>query len=216
MSNVIRDHGLCGCPAPRRTSDLSDEWPYSRVPRVGGRGNDLHRRQQNLPCKANYPMVISLWQQVSKEQALSTRATPRCRVTWEGGTATAVEGRTASSTFLSEVREADGAPLSDRLVGDIQLVVSELVTNAIRHAPGPCGLQVDLSADGRAVRVAVWDTSSKMPTPRPRDACRIGGHGLEIVRAVSRSVVVQPGSPGKQVTAEIELPQPARSESASW
>lgn len=161
-------------------------------------------------------MVISLWQQVSKEQAPGRRATRRCRVTWEGGTATAVEGRTASSTFLSEVRETDGVPLPDRLVGDIQLVVSELVTNAIRHAPGPCGLQVDLSADGRAVRVAVWDTSSRMPTPRPRDACRIGGHGLEIVRAVSRSVIVQSGSAGKQVTAEIELPQPVRSESASW
>jgi len=139
----------------------------------------------------------------------------RCRVVWENGTATAGEGRKAALAFLSEARQSARGQLPGRVVGDVQLVVSELVTNAIRHAPGPCGLQLELCPDGRAVRVAVWDTSAEAPVPRSRNALRVGGHGLEIVRALSRLVTVRRRSPGKQVTAEIEIPEPVQEESLS-
>jgi anti-sigma regulatory factor (Ser/Thr protein kinase) len=41
-------------------------------------------------------------------------------------------------------------------MGTTQLVVSELVTNACKYAPGP--VLLDLHTDGDIVKVSVWDT----------------------------------------------------------
>jgi anti-sigma regulatory factor (Ser/Thr protein kinase) len=158
-------------------------------------------------------MSIPFRQHGADDRAPDGRTPRRCRVLWDSGTASAVEGRNAASGFLSELQKSGLAPLPDQVVGDVRLVVSELVTNALRHAPGVCSLQVDLSGDGRAVRVAVQDPSPRTPRLLPRDALRVGGHGLEIVRAVSRSVSVHPSPYGKQVTAEIAIPQPAGTDS---
>lgn len=159
-------------------------------------------------------MSIPLRQYGAEDRPPDGRTPRRCRVLWDSGTASPAEGRRAASGFLSELQKSGLATLPDRLVGDVRLVVSELVTNALRHAPGACALQVDLSGDGRAVRVAVQDPSSRAPRIQPPDACRIGGHGLELVRAVSRSVTVRPSPYGKQVTAEIAISQPTDTEAA--
>jgi anti-sigma regulatory factor (Ser/Thr protein kinase) len=42
---------------------------------------------------------------------------------------------------------------------NVELVVSELVTNAIKHGSGPVGLRVD--TDGTRVHVAVRDADGK-------------------------------------------------------
>jgi two-component sensor histidine kinase len=138
------------------------------------------------------------------------------RVTWEAGSVTAAQAREAALAFLREVDDGH-APLPDRTREDVQLVVSELVTNALRHAPGACGLQVEMPPDGHAVRVAVWDTSADAPVAQPRNGGRIGGHGLEIVQAVCRAMTVaeRARGRGKEVTAEIEIPRPAGHRTAS-
>jgi two-component sensor histidine kinase len=66
-----------------------------------------------------------------------------------------------------------------------ELVVSELVTNAHKYAPGPCLLDLEVS-DG-AVEISIWDSDPALPVPQEADPNRVGKHGLEIVMAVCRS-----------------------------
>ncbi|MER5906222.1 ATP-binding protein [Streptomyces mirabilis] len=46
----------------------------------------------------------------------------------------------------------------------VELLTSELVTNAYRHTKGPASLRLTALGDGR-LRVGVWDTSSHIPAP---------------------------------------------------
>jgi anti-sigma regulatory factor (Ser/Thr protein kinase) len=63
---------------------------------------------------------------------------------------------------------------------DVELLTSELVTNAIRHADGPVELTID-QASGECVRIEVRDQSERLPVMRPLEAARDGGWGLHIV-----------------------------------
>ncbi|CAL9625418.1 ATP-binding protein [Streptomyces sp. enrichment culture] len=119
------------------------------------------------------------------------------------GSATIAEARDMARDFLDSVRGAGGPTLSAEAVGMVQLVVSELVTNARKHAPGPCLL--DLALRDTTVQVGVWDSSSTLPLVRGRDPSRIGQHGLELVKAVCRSLYARREGTGKRVTAFIDL-----------
>lgn len=63
--------------------------------------------------------------------------------------------RQQARSFLTEVQLLHGLPVSERTMDVVQLVVSELVTNARKYAPGPCLLTLD--AGEGAVEVTVWD-----------------------------------------------------------
>lgn len=82
-------------------------------------------------------------------------------------------------------------------------MVSELVTNAVRHAPGPCRLLLELFED--ALDISVFDGLDGAPVARPHDPRRIGQHGVEIVVAVCESVSVEPQRTGKRVRARLSL-----------
>ena len=74
------------------------------------------------------------------------------------------------------------------LLDDIRLLVSELVTNAIRHAGVPSGGQVglDVSIDGPRVRVEVADPGAGFdPTPRDEAMTKPGGWGLYLVDRIA-------------------------------
>jgi anti-sigma regulatory factor (Ser/Thr protein kinase) len=65
----------------------------------------------------------------------------------------------------------------------VVLLVSEVVSNAVRHSNGPTAAAISLDAmvTPRAVRVAVTDGGAGF-TPRPRDPERLGeGYGLYLV-----------------------------------
>ncbi|KUF15213.1 regulator [Streptomyces silvensis] len=111
--------------------------------------------------------------------------------------------RDLSRGFLADVQAVLGRPVSGRALGTVQLVVSELVTNARKYAPGPCLLSLEIQ-DG-AVAVAVWDSSTALPAILPPDPARVGQHGLEIVIAVSQSFAVRREPVGKRITAVVAL-----------
>lgn len=86
---------------------------------------------------------------------------------------------------------------------DSLLVVSELVTNAVVHAPGPCLLCVRYQ--DRALTIAVRDTSPSLPTPRdPDPAAADGGFGWHLLTSLTSRIDVQPHADGgKTITAVL-------------
>lgn len=113
------------------------------------------------------------------------------------------EARDLAEDFLVSVQTVHGLPVSKRAMGMVQLVVSELVTNARKYAPGPCLLT--LRVEDGAVQVSVWDSGTKLPLVLPADPTRVGQHGLEIVMAVCRSFAVHREPVGKRITVSIVL-----------
>ncbi|MFC7994518.1 ATP-binding protein [Streptomyces rochei] len=84
-----------------------------------------------------------------------------------------------------------------------------LVTNALRHAPGPGGLLLEMHSSPARLRITVRDTSRAAPRLRVPDPYRIGGHGLRLISRLCSRFHISPRDGGKQVTAEMLLPQPA-------
>lgn len=91
---------------------------------------------------------------------------------------------------------------------DAVLVVSELVTNAVRHTRGPCLLT--LTVDGESLDIAVTDHSEDMPdVHRPPSGDQRGGFGLEIMRHLGDSIKVVPRIGGKTVHVAMQVHTPA-------
>lgn len=83
-----------------------------------------------------------------------------------------------------------------RLVEDVRLVTSELVTNAVTHARTP--LTVTVERDAALVTVTVKDGSAASPRMPPADLWAPCGRGLMLVAALSRDWGVLNGSDGSK------------------
>ncbi|MFJ4890488.1 SpoIIE family protein phosphatase [Streptomyces sp. NPDC088788] len=83
------------------------------------------------------------------------------------------------------------------------LVVSELVTNAIRYADGDIGLRLIL--DGPVLVCEVTDDSSTAPHLRYAEEADEGGRGLYLTWQVSRRWGTRPEPRGKTIWAELAL-----------
>lgn len=113
------------------------------------------------------------------------------------------EARRLATAFLNRVRNRHGVAVSARAMDVTQLVVSELITNARKYAPGP--VLMDLRLAGDLIEVAVRDSGRRLPVVRPADPTRLGQHGLEIVTALVQSYEVTREAMGKRVTVRIAL-----------
>ncbi|MEU1037860.1 ATP-binding protein [Streptomyces sp. NPDC005551] len=113
------------------------------------------------------------------------------------------DARHHAAAFLEQARTEHHLTVSARAMDLTQLVVSELVTNARKYAPGPVLLELRLTAD--AVDVVVRDSDPTVPAARAPDPARIGQHGLEIVKAVAVSLHIEQEPAGKRITARIAL-----------
>ncbi|MFD5634216.1 ATP-binding protein [Streptomyces sp. NPDC127077] len=120
-----------------------------------------------------------------------------------GGGSCISAARHLAADFLARVQADQDVAVSARAMDLTQLVVSELVTNARKYAPGP--IRVELRIEEAAVEVTVRDGGRVQPLVCDVDPLRVGQHGLEIVRAVSRSFQVHAEPSGKRVTAYIAL-----------
>ncbi|MFE7748377.1 ATP-binding protein [Streptomyces sp. NPDC057428] len=102
-------------------------------------------------------------------------------------------------------------------LGDIAvLLVSELVTNSLRHASGPIGVRLvrphprhagpGAQDDGQALLVEVSDPVPDEPTERTAGPEDEGGRGLQLVARSARRWGTQRGKSGKTVWFELPLP----------
>ncbi|WP_320773710.1 ATP-binding protein [Streptomyces sp. CRN 30] len=133
----------------------------------------------------------------------SGRALARAGYALGGGGESIAEARHHAAAFLARVAGEHHLNVASRVVDLAQLVVSELVTNARKYAPGPILMELRLTPT--TVDVIVWDSDPALPTARPTDPGRVGQHGLEIVRAVAQDLDVRREPVGKRITARIAL-----------
>lgn len=110
------------------------------------------------------------------------------------GPASAAQARAAVAACCDRLGLTD---LSD----DVALVVSEMVTNAVRHATPPMALEIEASED--AVVVAVCDGSPLPPVARQADLDAEGGRGMLLVELLSDDHGVRAQPPGKAVWARL-------------
>ncbi|MFH9617661.1 ATP-binding protein [Streptomyces pratensis] len=105
----------------------------------------------------------------------------------------------------------------DAAVGDVAvLLVSELVTNSLRHASGPIGVRLVRphpdgdrpggSSERRGLLVEVSDPVPDPPTERTAGPEDEGGRGLQLVACSARSWGTRRGNGGKTVWFELALP----------
>ncbi|WP_405517002.1 ATP-binding protein [Streptomyces canus] len=105
------------------------------------------------------------------------------------------------------VRDRLAAWNLDGLADIAALLVSELVTNALRHATGPIGVRLvrPEAVDG----VLLVEVSDPLPDP-PRERVAAledeSGRGLQLVAHAARRWGTRPGVTGKTVWFELSVP----------
>lgn len=107
----------------------------------------------------------------------------------------------AARRFVREV-------LAERGVGgttlqDAELLVTELVTNAVVHAATP--LVVELTWVDEGVRISVTDQSQRLPEQRPVTPRSIAARGLHIIQALAESWTVRRRDDGKVVEVVLAV-----------
>ena len=120
--------------------------------------------------------------------------------------AAATEAVRSARVFVANAPEAAGAD-----VNTLELLVSELVTDAVLHARST--IVVDVERMGDVLRVGVHDSSSDLPVRQALVPTAESGRGLNIVHnlALRWGVDFDGQSPGKRVWFEIPLGSPVSS-----
>ncbi|MHA6763745.1 ATP-binding protein [Streptacidiphilus sp. PAMC 29251] len=131
---------------------------------------------------------------------------PARSATWAltGQAGTVGRARDHTRRFLT----ATAPPLTATAVGDLLVAVSELVSNAVRHAPGPCTLSLTEDPAHATVTVTVGDTSPVRPRPRtPGLTTATGGFGWHLLTSLAEQVDIRRQAGGKTVTARLAAPR---------
>jgi anti-sigma regulatory factor (Ser/Thr protein kinase) len=122
-----------------------------------------------------------------------------------------IEEALAERASVGDAAESDAAELAAaELLENAALIVSELVTNAVRAGSGRT--QLDVAVDERQMRIAVVDDAPGVPTIFEPNARDDHGRGLHIVAAVASQWGVRRVGNSKEVWAVLPLVQGTRPE----
>ncbi len=90
------------------------------------------------------------------------------------------------------------------LVDNASLVVSELATNALRHARSP--FRASITRSGTDVTIEVHDANQAPPRPGSVDEMAAGGRGITLVKGHSTRWGTDVNATGKVVWSELRRP----------
>ncbi|WP_406431622.1 ATP-binding protein [Streptomyces sp. NBC_01589] len=87
---------------------------------------------------------------------------------------------------VRDLLNRQGVPMDEGIAHGLLLIVSELVTNAVKHAAllSP-ELAVEVAVGAEWVRVSVEDNHPYRPTALETDYAQTGGRGLLLVREIT-------------------------------
>jgi anti-sigma regulatory factor (Ser/Thr protein kinase) len=107
--------------------------------------------------------------------------------------------RSAPAQARRVLRQVLDHVVSEEVSETAELLVSELVTNAVTHGKGMVTLSIDC-ADHR-LSVTVGDDEPNVPQLQPERLMALGGRGLRMIESLASSWGVKPrvGAPGKDV-----------------
>ncbi|GGS08797.1 hypothetical protein GCM10010269_54790 [Streptomyces humidus] len=136
------------------------------------------------------------------ESATVRTCAPAARVT------TAASARAHARAVVDSRWDPSTHPAREEDVIDLLLVVSELVSNALRHGGGLAGFEVTPVPEG--IRVDVRDHSDVVPAAAygpgsPPAGGRTGGYGWPLVVRLAREIDVEKRSTGGK-TISVLLP----------
>ncbi|MFI9014697.1 ATP-binding protein [Streptomyces griseus] len=120
----------------------------------------------------------------------SLGSAPADPVSYEGVwrfTASAVDASVPGARHaVRDLLDRQGVPIEDDILQGLLLIVSELVTNAVKHAAllsPELAVEVAVAADW--VRVSVEDNHPYRPTALETDYAQTGGRGLLLVKVIT-------------------------------
>ena len=115
----------------------------------------------------------------------------------------------AARRFAVDALDGTPAPALEA----VELMVSELATNCIRHEQA--SFDVTVVRSGREIRVEVTDSGNGSPIMRSPGPEEPSGRGLQIVDMLSERWGVQPKTPsGKTVWFTLDVPPPRTTSAA--
>jgi anti-sigma regulatory factor (Ser/Thr protein kinase) len=117
-----------------------------------------------------------------------------------------LSGGLEASSAARRAIAANDPPLPAGVKDDVALLVTELITNAVRHggAAPDRPLQVGLEHQDGCIRVEVVDTGTHFEAPsRPGDGTPSGGWGLFLVDRIAERWGVHPAAAGTCVWFEV-------------
>lgn len=116
---------------------------------------------------------------------------------------------TSPSRARQAIRDALAAWAIDDPDGDGELLASELVTNALQHAPGASvGMAVRLEStngQSRGITCEVTDSSPSLPAARQARPDQEHGRGMAIVQALAAATGARVGQAGKTTWFTLAL-----------
>ncbi|HEY0639003.1 MAG TPA: ATP-binding protein [Pseudonocardiaceae bacterium] len=95
---------------------------------------------------------------------------------------------------------------SGHSVTDAQLLVTELVSNAVDHAGGEASLSLQLTLSDGWLRISLADGSSIRPIVRELDHTSPRGRGMQLVAAIAGRWGCEDHEGGKRVWFELGPP----------